>query len=65
MLKQIIPSSLNFLFVKRRLVAFKGGFVGPSVCRSVRPSVLKNFFKKFGKRGFVNQIDMRLDSTYE
>ena len=42
---------------KRRLVAFKGGFVGPSVRRYVGPSVLKNFFKKFWKSGFVNQID--------
>ena len=43
---------------KRRLVAFKGGFVGLSVCS-------QKFFTKFWKRGFVNQIDMKLDSTYE
>ena len=33
---------------KRRLVAFKGGFVGPSVCRSVGLSS-KNFSKSFEK----------------
>ena len=43
---------------KRRLVAFKGGFVGPSVCR-------QNIFKKFWKREFVNPIDMMLVSIYE
>ena len=64
---QLLPSYIlgyaEHIF-KRRLVAFKGGFVGPSVGRSVGRSVLKKFFKKFWKRGFVNQIDMRLDSTY-
>ena len=52
---------------KRRLVAFKGGFAGRSVRPLVRPSVClssKNFQKVLKKR-FINQIDMRLDSTYE
>ena len=41
-----------FIF-KQRLVAFKGGFVGPSVGRSSKTE------------GFVNPIDIRLNSTYE
>ena len=37
---------------KRRLVAFKGGFVGRSVGPSVRRSVLKKFSKSFEKEFF-------------
>ena len=39
---------LGFAIIKRRLVTFKGGFVGPSVCRSVGLSS-KNFSKSFEK----------------
>ena len=54
------------MIFKRRLVAFKGGFVRLSVGRSVCLSVcLQKIFKKFLKRAFVNPIDMRLVSTYE
>ena len=62
----ITQSYITYLLFKRRLVAFKGGFVGPSVCRSVRRSVCpQKFFKKFLNRDFVNPIDMGLVSTYE
>ena len=38
---------LGFAIIKRRLVAFKGGFVRRSVCLSVCRSVFKKFSKSF------------------